>query len=57
MKISSSLIKAMLITATIGVTTAACTTTKNVNSDHAKSKIDRHHTVSDPGNCPACGMG
>jgi hypothetical protein len=53
MKISSNLLKAMLLSATIGVTAAGCKTQK-VNPD-AQSKQERPH--HDPNACPACGMG
>ncbi|HEX2898921.1 MAG TPA: hypothetical protein VHS96_04300 [Bacteroidia bacterium] len=55
MKISTTLLQTMLITATIGLSTAC--TTKKAQSD-TKTKVDRHEPLRVDGeNCPACGRG
>ncbi len=55
MKISPTLLQAMLITATIGLGTAC--NTKKAQSD-TKTKVDQHEPLRvDADNCPACGRG
>ena len=55
MKISTTLLQAMLITAAISLSTGC--TTKKAQSD-TKTKVDRHEPLQVNGeNCPACGRG
>ncbi len=63
MKLSKSLLQAILVGITLGSTAVACTKaedttdTQNTNAcgENCPEKNDPH--VIDPGNCPACGMG
>jgi hypothetical protein len=68
MKVPSTLLKAMLLTAAIGATTTSCTTVKSqtesgenqqIQSEGNQGFFDKFRDIfranSDP--CPACGMG
>jgi hypothetical protein len=68
MKIPSSLLKAMVVTATVSAVATGCTSTKrlptNENNHPQVSQPDRgsifdkiHDLFREPESCPACGMG
>lgn len=57
MKVPSTLLKAMLITATLGVATGCKVIKSKLDSDKVNTEqgTDQPRTNSEP--CPACGMG
>jgi hypothetical protein len=69
MKVPSTLLKAMLITATIGIATTSCRTVKTQTENGENQQIQqstggegiigkiRDAFRADPEPCPACGMG
>lgn len=68
MKIPSSLLKAMVVTATVSAIATGCTSTKilpatennnpQVSQPERGSIFDKIHDIfREPAECPACGMG
>jgi hypothetical protein len=64
MKIPSTILKAMLITATVGVVATSTTgcKTRNVETENDKTFLEKVFKKNDgeqraPDSCPACGMG
>lgn len=54
MKIPSTLIKAMLLSATLSISAGCKTRKANPDTDTRDTKHERHHN---PHDCPGCGMG
>lgn len=59
MKLSKLLLQAILVGATIGATTTACTKSNDLEEADAKKSIEKNtdHHGGTYGECPACGMG